>query len=125
MFDNIKYEQNGEMMTGHVKVEIWVEEGALHYSKENGYGNEPIQDAVSDVSVEEFSKQMEALKIEGWKKSYTPVGVLVMDGSTWSVRYETEDDKPVKVSGENAYPVNWKKFIKTLKTVVGDFDDFD
>ena len=45
---------------------------------------------------------------------------MVLDGESWDVKYETDDSKPVKVSGTNAYPGNWKAFEKLLKDVTGD-----
>ena len=124
MFKSIKLEISTFIESTEVK--IWEKDGKLHFSKDQiGHGMEHIEDEVSSISVEDFSKKLEALDISGWKKSYQPVGVVVMDGSSWTIKYETDSEKPVKRSGENAYPRNWKSFIKLVQSIVGDFETFE
>lgn len=108
------------------KVKIWADNGELHYTKEQiGNGVAEIKDEVSAVSVEEFSQKIEAIDIPGWKKDYQPVGMIVLDGTSWTVTYETVDNKPIKREGDNAYPRNWKSFIRLLQSVVGDFETYE
>ena len=84
MFKRIKYELGA--MFGKVKVEIWVEDGELHYSKDVlTRPDEAANDEISTVSVEEFSKKMEALRVSNWKKNYWPQGYEVLDGEFWDV----------------------------------------
>ena len=108
---------------GFSKVKLWVEDGKLHYTKESLESDE--KDKTSDIPLKDFSDKIEALNISGWKKRYEPDGVMFMDGTSWKVKYETADDKPVKCSGENAFPNNWDEFITVLKSAVGEFDTFD
>ena len=135
MFDRLKIELNTARMMGSAEIEIWVEDGKLHYEKDL-FGGEIVvgtfdsdgnyhpgdEDAkgVSDVSVEEFSKKMELLHIEGWKKTYEPEGYMVLDGESWGLTYETTEGKPIKIAGDNAYPKEWKKLIRYIRLVVGD-----
>jgi len=135
MFERLKIELNTARMMGSAEIEIWAEDGKLHYKKDlfsteikpvefnpDGTAHFPSDDSngVSEVSVEDFSKKMELLHIEGWKKNYEPEGYMVLDGESWSLRYETEEGKPIIVSGENAYPKEWKKLIRYIRSIVGD-----
>ena len=119
MFKRVKYELSS--MLGVVKVEIWVEEGKLHYSKETlTRPEEEVNNEISNVSAEAFSKKVEALRINNWKKEYQPQGYDVLDGVFWEVEYEEADGKKVKCSGENAFPSNWKAFKMLLSNVAGN-----
>lgn len=120
MFKKIEYELTVAMLNT-VKVMIWVENDKLHYSKEILYrpGNTE-KDVISPVSVEEFTKKIEALRIDTWKKNYQPQGYVVLDGESWEVQYEDTDGKKSKSSGDNAYPANWESFQELLTSVAGD-----
>ena len=123
MFESISLEIMAFM--GGSDIKVWVEDGELHYSKEamgGSAGN--TKDSVSTMTVDEFSKKLDAIGITKWKKSYEPEGLLVMDGVSWTVVYEDADYKKHKSSGDNEFPPNWKKFLKLLKETVGDFGTF-
>ena len=120
MFKKIEYELTVAMLNT-VKVMIWVENDKLHYSKEILYrsGNTD-KDVISPVSVEEFTKKIEALRIDTWKKNYQPQGYVVLDGESWKVQYEDTDGKKSKSAGDNAYPPNWAEFQALLTFVAGN-----
>lgn len=120
MFKKIEYELTVAMLNT-VKVMIWVENDKLHYSKEILYrsGNTD-KDVISPVSVEEFTKKIEALRIDTWKKNYQPQGYVVLDGESWKVQYEDTDGKKSKSSGDNAYPPNWAEFQALLTFVASN-----
>lgn len=124
MFERINLEIT--TFLGFSKVKIWMDDGKLHYSKEQiGNGAVEIKDEISTMSVDDFSQKLEAIDIPGWKKDYQPEGMIVLDGTSWTVKYETVYDKPIKRSGDNAYPRNWKSFIRLLQSVVGDFETYE
>lgn len=119
MFESVKYEISANFE--FVEVKIWIQDGELHYSKTAMTRlDENVKDAVSPISVEEFSRKIESLRIPNWKKNYEPVGYAVLDGESWGVKYEDSDHKVSKASGINAYPANWKKFLSVLSEVAGN-----
>lgn len=122
MFKRVDYELSVAMFNT-IRVQIWVEDDKLHYSKNVlKRPSEKVKDEISSVSVEEFSKKIEVLRIGTWKKSYQPQEYAVMDGESWTVKYEDIDGIKAKSSGDNAYPSNWKAFQKLLSGVVGNID---
>ena len=125
MFKSIKLEMTAALIESS-KVRVWIKDGELHYSKDQfGHGIESIKDEISSISAEDFCKKIENLNIPVWKKDYQPVGVVIMDGVSWSVKYETDTGNPVKSGGDNAFPSNWKSLIKLLQSVAGDFETFE
>ncbi len=107
---------------GFTNLKLWVEDGELHFSRDvMDCPDENTKDKVSTMSVEEFSKKLDAIGITKWKKEYAPEE-LFLDGVSWKVVYEDADYKKYKSSGENEYPPNWKKFLKLLKDAVGEFE---
>ncbi len=108
---------------GTVDVKLWAKDNELHYSKDVMTRPDlKVKDGVSTMTLEAFEKKLQALKITEWKKSYEPQGVMFLDGESWTVVYEDTEHKKLKASGENAYPANWKRFLKLLRDVVGDFE---
>lgn len=125
MFKCIKLEISAALIES-TEVKVWIKDGKLHYSKEQiGHGVEQIKDEISSVAVEDFCRKIEELSISTWKKKYQPVGAFFMDGVSWTIKYETDTDKPVKSGGDNAYPSNWRSLINLLQSVVGDFETFE
>ena len=130
MFERLKIELHTARMTGFDEIEIWVEDGKLHYAKDlfgmrivpvkidpDGTIHPGDEDAkgVSDVPVEDFSEKMELLHIESWKKTYEPEGYMVLDGENWDLTYKTVEGKPIVIAGDNAYPKEWNKLIKYIR----------
>ena len=104
-----------------VRVEIWVEDNNLLFSKKTLTNPlENIDNEISTVSAEVFSNKVDALHLSNWKKHYEPQGYVVMDGESWTVEYENMDGTKIKRSGDNAYPSNWKAFQKLLSDVAGN-----
>lgn len=129
MFKSIKIEMyTARLGLGSSEVKIWAEDGKLHYCKNIFDGeikgsdfNNPSnngEDLISTVSLEEFSSKIEKLDIKGWDKEY--MDYCVLDGVSWDLKYETDNGKPIKVGGSNAYPREWKKLIRLIRSVVGD-----
>ena len=124
MFESISLDINAYL--GFANVKVWVEDEKLHYAKNvMAMPEEFADDEVSTMSVDEFSSRLNNLGITDWKKHYEPVGVVYMDGVSWEVVYEDSDYKNHKSTGDNEYPVNWKKFLKLLKEAVGDFETYE
>ena len=124
MFESISLDITAYL--GFVNVKVWVKDGTLHYSRNVMTSpDENCNDAVSNMSVEEFSKRLNNIGVADWKKHYEPIGVVFMDGVSWEVMYEDSDYKRHKYTGDNEYPVSWKKFLKLLKKAVGDFETYE
>lgn len=105
-----------------VEAAVWVQDNRLHYSIDSYYQRKLIDDEVSDITVEDFEKIIVKIGIDCWKELYTPPEeYAVNDGESWIVTYETDDGKNIVVNGENAYPDNWKNFIKLIKSITGKF----
>ena len=129
MFKRITIEmETARMGLESSKVKIWAgADGKLHYSKdiydyeEKSFGfDNPSNDddLISTVSLEEFSTKIEKLNIRGWDKEY--VDYCVLDGVNWDLKYENDEEKPIKVGGSNAYPPEWKKLIRLIRSAVGN-----
>ncbi len=120
MFKSVKYSISVELVE-FVEVKIWVKDDGLHYSKSSSRRRgDNVKDAISPVSVEEFTNKIESLRIPNWKRNYKPIGYVVLDGESWDVKYEDTDCKACKSSGINAYPANWESFLRVLSEVVGN-----
>ena len=127
MIEKLTYNHDTARMTDSIDIEIMVEGGKLLYNKSNFLinleGTNYAKNAVSTVSLEEFEKKLSALKIEEWDDiSLPPEDMVCLDGSSWKVKIKYEGKKAITKDGQNAYPSNWKKFIKLLKFTVGEFD---
>ena len=118
MLDSIKLEIRG--YKGFLTIHIWAKDNELHYSKESMRLEVLAIDEISPLPVEEFSKKIDALHIPEWKETYTPEGYAVFDGESWTVTYTDSNSKTIVRCGENAYPPNWKMFLKTLREAVGN-----
>lgn len=124
MFESISLDITAFL--GFVNIKVWAEDNELHYSRDVMTSLEDnTEDSISTMSVDEFSKRLHALGITGWKKHYEPDGVMYLDGVSWKTEYKDSDNKKYKSSGDNEYPMNWKKFLKLLKEVVGDFETYE
>lgn len=126
MFESVNVKFSA-FLSGTAEVKVWVENKELHYSKDIMMNpiDDDTDDSVSDMSVDEFLNRIEALKILGWKKNYSPVGYVVMDGETWTVNYSDSDHKTYKIEGDNVYPENWTDFMNLMSEVVGYFWDYE
>lgn len=118
-FASLMYEFNSFDFNNSKKIGIWIDDGKVHYSIEY-FGDkafDSFEDKVSDMTVSEFLKQIEKIGITEWEKHYEPSGdVVFLDGDNWTVKYEDDEGK-IKITGENAYPANWKEFEKLLEEV--------
>lgn len=124
MFKSLSLEINAYI--GFVTIKVWAKENELHYSKDIMVDPDiSVKDKVSSVTVETFVKKLDALRVTEWKKNYAPYNEVFMDGLTWEVKYEDSERKKIRISGDNAYPANWKSFIRLLKDIVGDFDSYE
>ena len=65
---------------------------------------------IEPLDKEEFLSELEDLRIGEWRKNYNTrrFGFVVMDGTQWELNiYFSNGHKPVKISGDNAYPYNF------------------
>ena len=65
---------------------------------------------IEPLDKEEFLSELKDLHIGEWRKNYNTrrFGFVVMDGTQWELNiYFANGHKPVKISGDNAYPYNF------------------
>ena len=136
MFKRLELCFRASRLIDSVDIVIWVEEGTLHYSKKMmgdslmekmrstdfiGLDDYYVEDRISEVSEDVFGKKIDSLNIAGWKKHYKETGPYITDdGYDWSLIYETADGKTIKTSGANAYPKEWNRLIRYIRSVVGN-----
>ena len=124
MFESVSVEFMA-YMAGFAKVKVWVDGNELHYSRD--VMNDPehnTKDSVSSVPAMDFIKKIEALKLLGWKKNYSP-DELWMDGENWTIKFDDSEHKTYKIEGENAYPAKWTEFMDLMSEAVGHFWDYE
>jgi len=77
---------------------------------------------------DEFIEGLRELHIGEWRKHYDlrRFGCMVLDGTQWELEiYYSNGHKPVKISGDNAYPYNFDRFQELLGIEPDDEEDFD
>ncbi len=128
MFKKFSISLHVARFLGSSNISIWAENGKLHYSKhifdpESDsflFEDSDVEDAISDVSLEDFVQNFEDLNIKKWRKSYEPIGYMVLDGEQWEIRLEFDEGKPINILGDNAYPREWNQLISLVRSVVGN-----
>ncbi|MDO8869518.1 MAG: hypothetical protein Q7V10_02085 [Methanobacteriaceae archaeon] len=65
-----------------------------------------------------FWEKLDQFDIWSWEKSY--INFNIIDGCAWSIDL-THNNKKIKSSGSNAWPENFKEFIRALE----DLTSFD
>lgn len=90
---------------------------AVNYYAGEGYLPEEIipKEELSSDEWQAFIHKIFHCYIADWKKRY--VDQHVVDGTQWELEVSFVDSKPIKVYGNNKYPVHWGKFIKTVNTL--------
>jgi len=114
MFKSIEFKWNAGF--DFVEIKIRAENGKLHCTSSGtdcGFNN----DMISELSVDTFGKRMLEM-VSAWNSDYEGKGVY-LDEVSWSVICDS-DERRIKSSGNNAYPHNWKMFIKMLSEVAGE-----
>ena len=61
MFESIKFESMA--YRGFANMKVWVQDGELHYAKDVMLADDNTDDAVSPMTVEEFSKRLRDIGI--------------------------------------------------------------
>jgi hypothetical protein len=70
------------------------------------------------LSKEDFLEQFKSLHIGEWRKNYNTkrFGYFVCDGTQWELEiYYDNERKPVKITGENAYPHNFDQLLELFE----------
>ena len=103
-----------------LEVVIWEENGNLRYGKYYFKGiDDGSIDGDLDISIEEFYRIIEQIRIPEWSDSYETMDSVIEDVESWEVTYESSEGKIYKKKGSNVYPKNWSDFICALENVVG------
>ena len=67
---------------------------------------------------EAFLEQLQNLHIGEWRKNYNAkrFGRMILDGTQWDLEiYFSNDRKPVKIYGSNAYPYNFDRLFELFE----------
>ena len=78
---------------------------------------------IGDFEIEEIAKDylfemLQRLHIGGWRKNYNThrFGYMVCDGTQWHLGiYFSNNHKPVKIYGDNAYPYNFDRVLELFE----------
>ena len=71
-----------------------------------------------EMNKEEFFEELKYLHIGEWRKNYNAsrFGIWVMDGTYWDLKiYFSNEHKPVKIHGDNAYPYNFNRLLELFE----------
>lgn len=121
MFEYIEIEADIFMISD--KVKVWVKDGKVHYMVDALVSKQYIDSGISDVSADNLFNKLEALNISSWDKHYEPKDCCVLDGESWTVKYKREGEKVIKKTGENAWPREWKKLLRLIKSITGEIGE--
>ena len=92
----------------------------IYVSTEHSLDIEPKDDypKIEPLDKEDFLEQLESLHIGEWHKHYNTerFGYTVLDGTQWDLEiYFSNDYRPVKIYGSNAYPYNFDRLIELVE----------
>ena len=100
----------GGFFVGGYKKTFTVGEKTLHMREEKLLSiEEPVIKDISEYR-EEFLEELADLHLERWRRHYDlyRYSMAVMDGETWNLEvYFSNGHRPLKISGDNAYPFNF------------------
>jgi hypothetical protein len=65
----------------------------------------------------EFSKSLDQLNVENWKRSYQYRGIE--DGTQWHLKIQTKSSK-IDTGGSNAYPENFNGLLKAINMLINN-----
>lgn len=107
----------GGFFAGYPRIEVSNEDGkcAAKYVASYNTGEDDFE---IGITVEEFQKYIHdilASDILKWNEEYVDPDVL--DGTQWTVTIRYSDGQQVKRYGSNAYPPQWKKFMKAVNSI--------
>ena len=123
MLDYLEIEEFSFISNDTVK--IWIEDGKVHYSVDFMTKGKYLKDEIADCTPDKLEIMIAAIHIDTWKKHYEPVGVMYMDGTSWTVKYKVDGEKVTKYTGENAWPQNLKNLLKVIKVITGDLGELE
>lgn len=71
-----------------------------------------------NLDKEDFLAELKEIKVGEWRKVYSPkrYGVLVLDGSGWSLDFEYKSGKRESFCGCNSYPYNFELLLNLMGT---------
>ena len=104
-----KYTIDGDKIRGQISQSIF-------------YNLTNIDDAeILEMEIDDFFSALKDLHIGQWRKHYNThrFGYLVCDGFQWHFEiYFSNGYKPVKISGDNAYPYNFDQLLELFKVEI-------
>lgn len=108
-----------------VEVTITDDTAELKYGRSYIPTNPDDFDKIEIIDKASFLEELEHLHIGEWRKNYNTkrFGYTVLDGTQWELEiHYSNDKKPVKIYGDNAYPYNFDR-LKDLLMCGFDMED--
>jgi hypothetical protein len=72
----------------------------------------------SPGSLDDFKRELYALKVWEWEPSYRDGAGIVLEGKYWSIKIKTMG-KIYESEGAQCFPANWEKFCKAIERLIG------
>ena len=66
-----------------------------------------------------FWDKMDEINVWSWESSYEHPEIKTTDGHMWSLELKNRNGRTVKTEGNNYYPKEYNKFIKSLNYLFG------
>lgn len=110
----------GGFFGGYETITYTLDEKQLHLDVEHSLILKPTNFCIEPdypCSKEDFLDGLRELHIGEWRSKYDlrRFGCMVLDGTQWELEiYFSNDHKPVKIYGDNAYPYNFDRFQELL-----------
>lgn len=67
-------------------------------------------------NLDDWLERFEKLNVKEWKEEYHNYSVL--DGESWTLKYDYAKEPQREINGMNAYPPNFNKFVSLMKELV-------
>lgn len=67
------------------------------------------------VRSERWLKEFVDMGCEAWQAHYTSD---ILDGTQWSLRYKFDGENEHRLSGSNAFPGNWNRFMEWMENTI-------
>lgn len=105
---------DGGFFDGHRTTAVYFDGDQVVYEIKHSLSPAPFFPEV-DLDKSEFIAELQSLHLEDWDREY--VNPDILDGEQWQLTIRFSDKKrPLKIYGDNAYPPNFKKFQKLMKS---------
>ena len=89
-----------------------------YYSDDNKWDIKEKNIIMDGAMVDSLENSIESLNLKSWDGGYLPKE-NIYDGTTWQVKMKFDEFEKVSY-GENAYPIEWNEFCRTIEDITGE-----